>query len=218
MSMIVEVALISAGLSLLLVILSKFLTNQTELKKVKSETEEYRKKIKEAQKEKNEALVKEYTNKMFKLSQGQFKYTTKNMMVSMIIVIFAFGWLGNTYGAMHIDLKQEDAFGYHSVFTGFLGEEKIPMVFSDSSNIGIDINKDSSFSDNEKFEISEIVPYKNNRLIFTEIKNNKTTADMIIAKAPFNMPYAGSNLTWFWIYLFITLPSTFIFRKLLDVQ
>ncbi len=217
MSVFIEVTLISTGLSFLLVLLSKFLTNQTEIKRIRKEMEELKKKIKEAQKEKNENAAKDYTNKMFKLSQGQFKYTTKSMMASMVIVMFAFSWLGTTYGNLSIDLSQESADG-HSIFTGLVGSEKQKVVFYDSSSLGFDINKNSAVEQDERYKTSEIVPYNSAHLKFSDLQNNKTSAELIVAKSPVRIPYAGTNLSWFWLYLFITLPTTFIFRKLLDVQ
>jgi len=217
MSVLIEVTLISLGLSFLLVLLSKVLTNQTEIKRIKQETVEYKKKIKEAQKEKNEAAVKDYTSKMFKLSQGQFKYSTKSMLVSMIVVVFAFSWLGGKYGNIAVDLTQTEE-GQHLALMGEVGPEKQKVIFYDNTNLALDKNKNSQFDQEEKLTTEDLASYDGSYLKFSKPQNNKTLAEIIPAKTPFKIPYVGNNLTWFWLYVFITVPTTFIFRKLLDVQ
>ncbi|MBI5061630.1 MAG: DUF106 domain-containing protein [Candidatus Aenigmarchaeota archaeon] len=228
----VEVALISIALSFLLVLLSKILTNQAEIKRIRKETDEYRKKIKEAQKEKNEALVKDYTSKMFKLSQSQFKYSTRSMMVSMVVVVIAFGWLGATYGNLSIDLAHGDGPDSANFIGNINGQ--ILVVYKSAGVVGLDSDKNSLIEDTEKYKLEDPVPYKGGYLKFQkpmtelasqqkndaspELVKDKITAEIIAAKAPFTIPYAGTSLTWFWLYIFITLPTTFIFRKLLDVQ
>lgn len=219
MSTLIEVTLISAGLSFMLVILSKLLTNQAEMKKIKQETSEYRKKIKEAQKQKNEAAVKEYSSKMLKLSHSQFKYTTKSTLASMVIVIFAFSWLGGRYGGVEVSLNETTTPDNHQALSGFLSPEKQQVVFYDTSNIAVDANKDSIFDDNEKHKITDTIPYNGGYIRFKDQpKDNKITAEWILAKSPVSIPFIGNQLTWFWLYVFITIPTTLIFRKLLDVQ
>ncbi len=218
MSLLIEVVLLSSALAFLLVLLSKFLTKQTEIKKTKKEMEEYGQKIKQAQKDKDEQAVKQYTDKRLKLSYGQMKYSTRSMMVSMLVVVVAFGWLGAQYGQLSVTIDHGEG-GEKADMVGYLAEGKQKLVvYSAGSLIGFDSDKDGVIADSEKYSKAELVPYNGGYLKFGEPSANKITAELIVAKAPFNAPFAGPNLTWFWLYIFITIPTTLIVRKLLDVQ
>ena len=213
---LIEVALISVSMSFLLVILSKFLTNQSELKGIRKEVEDYREKINVAKKQKDEKAIKEYTEKMFKTTGKQFKESRKSMMVSMLVGLVATYLLQAGYTGLSFNLEQS-SIDTAPVLKGALPEGS-QVVFYDSSNLGIDTNKDSAIGLEEKYKIEDPVPYKGGYLKFNEPKNGKGSAQIITAKAPFKMPFFGSELSWFALYLFITLPTTLIFRKLLDVQ
>ena len=213
---LVEVALISLFMSFLLVLLSKFLTNQNSLKQIRTEVEDYRKKIKEAKDQKNEAAVKDYTAQMFKTSGKQFKESRKSMMVSMVVGLIAIYVLQSGYTALSVNLEQGNI-GGSPVLKGSLTDGR-EVVFYDSSSLGVDNNKNSVIEQDEKYGINSSVPYGGSYLKFKEPKDGKAGATIVAAKAPFNMPYFGYDLGWFAIYLFITLPTTLLLRKLLDVQ
>ena len=85
MGILLEVAVISLFMSLLLVVLSKFLTNQKELKRIKQEVQDYESKIKEAKKAGDQKAVADYSSKKLKVAMGQFKESRKSMMVSMVV-------------------------------------------------------------------------------------------------------------------------------------
>lgn len=40
----------------------------------------------------------------------------------------------------------------------------------------------------------------------------------VLVNLPFNAPFAGSDVSWFWWYVLTTLPATWIFRKALGVE
>lgn len=218
MSLLIELAGFSALLSVVLALLSKLLTNQTEIKKIKKEMSEHRQKISQAKKENNAQEIKHNTDKMFKLSQSQMKSSTRPMLVSMIIVIVAFGWLGGRYGHLIADIDHGQG-EEHADIVGLLGEEKQKLViYAGGAGIGFDSNSNGVIEDSEKHPKGDLIPYKGGYLNLGEPAATKITAEIVVAKAPFTMPFVGSNLTWFWLYIFITIPTTLIFRKLLDIQ
>ena len=45
-----------------------------------------------------------------------------------------------------------------------------------------------------------------------------STFSEVVVNLPFPLPFFGAELTWFWWYVIITLPATFIFRKALGVE
>lgn len=134
-----EVLIISIALSLLIVILTKLLTNQDEIKKAKREMKFYQEKIKKAQKAGDNQTVSKLSNDMLKASSKQLRQSMKPMFVSLIIFVIALGWLAAEYGELVINL-------------------------------------------------------------------------------PVTLPFLGSELNWFWWYLIIVLPTSFIFRKVLGVE
>src|SRR3989338_2282327 len=208
MSIPIEVTLISLGLSFLLVVLSKFFTNQKEIKRIKTETAEFKKKIKEAQKEGKTGEVKDYTNQMFKMSQKQFKYSTKSMIISMVVVLVAFSWLSGKYGVFSVNLEDGTEVSQHPTLTGSIGDSKNQIIFYDNTNFAIDLNSNSVFEQNERYSTTDEIPYDSALLKFEQPKDNKLKADIITAKTPFRIPFIGNNLTWFWLYVFITIPTT----------
>lgn len=134
-----EVLIISLILSLIMVLLTKFLTNQDEIRKAKREMKFYQDKIKKAQKSEDKEAVSKLSKDMLKASSKQMKQSMKPMFVSLIIFVIALGWLTGEYGELLINL-------------------------------------------------------------------------------PITLPVLGNQLNWFWWYLIIVLPTSFIFRKILGVE
>jgi len=92
-----EIFLWSLGLSLLTILVSRFLGNQTELKKAKKEMEFHRDKASKAQKSGDLKKANEHMSEMLKASQKQFRHNMRPMMLSFVIFIVALGWLNTTY-------------------------------------------------------------------------------------------------------------------------
>lgn len=134
-----EVLIISLVLSLIMVLLTKVLTNQEEIKKAKREMKFYQDKIKKAQKSGDKDTVSKLSNDMLKASSKQMKQSMKPMFVSLIIFVIALGWLAGSYGELLVGM-------------------------------------------------------------------------------PITLPFLGNQLNWFWWYLIIVLPTSFIFRKMLGVE
>jgi uncharacterized membrane protein (DUF106 family) len=99
-----ELFLYSLGLSLLLALLYRFLTNPKELKRIKQELSYYREKVNSAQKVGNDAEVKRLSSEMMKASSAQFKASMKPMFASMIIFFFALGWFSTTFAELAVTL------------------------------------------------------------------------------------------------------------------
>jgi uncharacterized membrane protein (DUF106 family) len=99
-----EVFLISIALSLLMVLLTKLLTNQDAIRKAKREMKFYQEKIKKAQSSGDTALVSKLSNDMLKSSGKQMKENMKPMFLSIIIFMIALGWLGAQYAGLVIPL------------------------------------------------------------------------------------------------------------------
>lgn len=134
-----EVLIISIFLSLLMVILTRLLTNQDEIRKAKREMQFYQDKIKKLQESGDKEAVSKLSNDMLKASGKQLRQSMKPMFISLIIFAIALWWLGTTYGELVVSI-------------------------------------------------------------------------------PFAIPFIGAEFNWFWWYLVIVLPTSFLFRKILNVQ
>ena len=134
-----ELFLITIVLSFIMSVMSRLLTDQNKIRKIKEDMKFYREKAGKAQKSGDLKKANEYTSQMMKASQGQFKENMKPMLLSFVIFIAALGWFRVEYASLEV-------------------------------------------------------------------------------LSPISIPFIGASLNWFWWYLIIILPSSMIFRKVLDVQ
>lgn len=139
MSAFLELTLVSVIISFVSVVITRLLTKPETIRKIKSEMEFHKKKSNEAQKSGDVKAAKEHMNKMMGASQQQFSHNMKPMMVTMVVIIAALGWITSTYGKVTVGL-------------------------------------------------------------------------------PFNFPLWGSDMGWFWWYVWVSFPINMAARKLLGVE
>ena len=139
MSGMIDILLMTLGMSFVLALIYRFLTDPQEMRRIKANMKEIQAKVKKAQKDGDMDRVNALTSEMLKGSQQQFTKNMKPMIVSMFIFFIFLGFLRAQYAELSIPL-------------------------------------------------------------------------------PFTIPFLGSSIGWFWWYLIITLPSTFMFRKVLGVD
>ena len=206
MNVLIEVLLISALLAIVIVVITRVFTDPKKLKDAKQEMAFFKDKVNAAQKEGNTEEVKRNTNMMMTASKKQFKYSMKSTMVSMVVVLIAFYLLGTTYQG--VDPKITDSIGNFSY-----GGETFPVKVDNSSYL-IDFDN-NGFDESDSHKFGEAAKYKDTRWGFD---SNSKTFTLLIAESPVNIPFIGRYLTWFWLYILVTIPITFIFRKLLGVD
>ncbi|MBL7160500.1 MAG: DUF106 domain-containing protein [Candidatus Aenigmarchaeota archaeon] len=143
-----EVLIWSLGLSLLLAVLYRFLTNPREIKLLKEEIKGYRERSNKAQKAGNAEEANKLLSEMMKLTSKQMRSNMKPMIASLVIFFIAIGFLRETYSNFIIQLP------------------------------------------------------------------------FILPLLSYSFPFIilRDSIGWFWWYILITLPATFIFRKLLGVE
>ncbi len=139
MNGVIEVLIYTLGMSVVMAVIYRLLTNPEDMRKLKAEMKELNDRIKKAQKSNNTEEVSRLTSELLKGSSKQFHYSMKPMMVSTII-FFVF---------LYVVLAQF--------------EELVVML-------------------------------------------------------PFSLPFLGSQISAFYWYIIIILPSSFLFRKLLGVE
>ncbi len=99
-----EILIITILLGLVTVILTKILTDQNEIKRIKREMKFFQEKIKKAQSSGDKDAVSKLSNDMLKASGKQMKQSMKPMMVSLLVFGLAFWWMSITYEELLIAL------------------------------------------------------------------------------------------------------------------
>lgn len=224
MTPFMTITLLSLGLSLFITVIYRILTKPDDVRKMKDDMKFYKEKMNEAKKAGDKAKMNEYASEMLKASQGQFRMSMKPMMVTMLVFVFLLGWLNTNFGGVTADFTQNvTAFSYGDV-------EHAISYEGDASDFvtGVDFNDDGTFTSDETFRKGEIFEYKDTYwkpnaategfYMFATEKDDGVHFEMLIARMPFLLPYIGSYISWFWWYIFISLPATFLFRKLMGVE
>ena len=94
----------SVVLSIIIVVLTRIITNPEDIRKIKKEMKFYSDKVKEAQKSGDAAKVKQFTDGMLKASQKQLRHSIKPMFISIIIFMIAIWWLGGQFAELVIPI------------------------------------------------------------------------------------------------------------------
>lgn len=229
MTPFMTITLLSVGLALMISIIYRVLTKPSEIRKVKDDMRFYKEKMNEANKAGDRAKSKEYANEMLKASQAQMKHSMKPMVATMLIFLLLLGWLHTNFGGVSADLtaEPEARFDYagadHMISYGIVERDGLDLI-----QAGVDLNDDGLFSQDETFMQGDVFEYKGaywrvapvmeGFFMFTTQKENAVSFEMLVAKMPFDMPFLGYYLSWFWWYIFISIPATIVFRKILGVE
>ena len=99
-----ELLIFSIGLSVLMAVLTRFLTNQKELKTIRHSTKVLRERLSKAQKSGDMKEMSKLNSEMLKMSQKQFRENMKPMIFSLLIFVFALGWFGTRYADLTLAL------------------------------------------------------------------------------------------------------------------
>ncbi len=219
------ITLLSVGLSVAITVIYRVLTKPDEIRKMKDDMKFYKEKMNQAKKDGDKAKMNEYAGEMMKFSQKQFRMSMKPMFVTMMIFFLLLGWLNNNFGGVTADLTENpDAkFAYSDI------EHELHYESTDDGFVaGVDLNDDGTFSEDETFSDGDIFSYNDafwrvgpameGFYMFATPKDNSVHFEMLIAKMPFSLPFIGNYLSWFWWYIFISFPATFMLRKLMGVE
>ncbi len=99
-----EVFLWSLLLSVVMVLLQKYLTNQSVIKNIKREMKSLQDRMKKAQKSGNTKEMNKLSGEMMRLSGKQMQQNMRPMMASFVIFILAIGWISSTYSELSVSL------------------------------------------------------------------------------------------------------------------
>jgi uncharacterized membrane protein (DUF106 family) len=205
-----EVLVWSLILSLIMVILQKYLTNQNEIRNLKNEMKRYQERINKATKSGDRKEANKLTSEMMKLSGKQFHQNMKPMMVSMVIFLGAIWMIGGIYGGFTAEVQ-----GSSGLFVP--GDVQFSVNNpGDGYSLSLDLGGGETFSEGDRFGFGGTT-YE---VHFVEDAEGLQSVrfDELMVMMPFGIPFLGTHLNWFWWYFIIVLPTNFGFRKILDVQ
>ena len=192
-----------------------------EMRKIKEDMKFYRKKSKEAQKEKDTKKANEYVSEMMKLSQKQMRINMLPMFVSLGIVLLAFGFLSQTYGGVLVETAsagETSATGYFA-FDDFNHSIKTDKISDLEYKVTIDANDNGDFADDKTYAKGELI--RMGSVDWAVSPNDLTSTKMETAiMLPFTIPLVGwTYLNWLaWYILIFLMGASLLFRKLLGVE
>ena len=96
---------VSLIVSVLIVVISKYMTDQSLMKKIKEDVKENQKQAKESKG--NPGKLMEIQKRQMELTMQQFQQTLKPTLITFIPIIFIFGWMSATFAYDGIKPQQE---------------------------------------------------------------------------------------------------------------
>jgi len=215
-----EILLWALGLSLAISVIYRVFTNPEEIRKLKEDMKFYREKSKEAQKNKDMKKANEYMSEMMKLSQKQMKLNMKPMFITMGVVLLILSSMGHTYGGVTVETTpagDKVGMGYFS-YSDFNYSLKTEKTGDGEIKVWIDLNGNGEFSDEEGYAKGDMFRAGGAYWVVHPESINRTWMDLAV-KLPFTLPLLGwTYLNWLGWYILITLPATWIFRRMLGVE
>ncbi|MDP3765078.1 MAG: EMC3/TMCO1 family protein [Nanoarchaeota archaeon] len=102
---LVAVIILSLFVSLIIILITKYTTNQSLMKKLKEEISGYQKQIKELKKEPAKAM--EVQKKSMELNMKYMMHSLKPTIITFIPIILIFGWMSSNFAYESIKPQQE---------------------------------------------------------------------------------------------------------------
>ncbi len=187
---------------------------------LKEKINEKQEKRKEAQKNDNVDEATEHMKEAMSLNQEMMMLNFKPMIVTMVFVAFIFPWLGATF-APTVDLQQTNNTTFEGEFQ-FNGQSNQVTVVNETEPVVKMDGQNSSIGGQVKaFGVDwDVVRFGEDKGGFFSsgsdghvLKMNARFVDL-----PFSIPLAGAALNWLGTYILISMPLTFLFRKMLGIQ
>ncbi|RLG15648.1 MAG: hypothetical protein DRN71_00830 [Candidatus Nanohalarchaeota archaeon] len=212
MGPIYAIATISIFISFLLSISYKLLVNQNKVKYIRTELKELKTKMNAAKKKGKEKELKTLFDKSLKLNNQQLMLNMKPLIASMVLISLFLPWLSHAYG--DINAKLEDNKGIYEYKDI---KENFTITQNTEATITFENPKLDTVEDGAEIKIGD-------RTHIIEIKKKDEKINSVKFKGfranlPFTLPIFNKNTVgWLGLYIIISMPTTFLFRKILNVQ
>lgn len=209
------VACLSLLLSLLFSFMYKLLMDQERAKELKDKMNDYKQEMKEEREKGNQDKANKLMQKSMKLNSKFFKMSIKPMLASMVIVFLILPWMSSQFSA-NSRLSQQNGefvgnFSYCGTTVNIRGTNASqPLEFEDHGQAAAGEYITIEKSD---WEVMKVKQTKQDEKESLQVK-----LELSFIKLPVGIPLAGKSLGWLGFYIIISLPSTYLFRKLLGVH
>lgn len=202
---------VSITISLILALAYKFLANQGKIKYARTELKELKTKMDAAKKKGNQKEMQKLFEKSLELNNQQLMLNMKPLLASMVLIALFLPWLAYAYGEVKSPVADnEGAYIYDKTNESFtITQNSEPMIKFDNNVIKTVKNGD------------EIQIGARTHKVIIEQSDNKVNAvkfEGYIANLPFSFPIFGNTVGWLGLYIIISMPATFLFRKMLNVD
>jgi len=101
----ISILIISFVISLIIILITKYTTNQALMKQMKDELKEYQKQIKESKKDPSKAM--EIQKKAMEVNLKYMSHSLKPTLITFIPIILIFGWMNSNFAYESIKPQQE---------------------------------------------------------------------------------------------------------------
>ena len=212
MGPIYAIAAISTFISLLLSISYKLLVNQNKVKYIRTELKELKTKMNAAKKKGKEKELKTLFDKSLKLNNQQLMLNMKPLMASMVLITLFLPWLSHAYGDISANLEDNKGiYTYKDIKENFtIAQNTEATITFENPELGA-LKDGAEINIGDRTHIIEIEK-KDDKI--NSVKFKGFTADL-----PFTLPIFNKNTVgWLGLYIIISMPTTFLFRKILNVQ
>ena len=205
------IAAVSITISLILALAYKFLANQNKIKYARTELKELKTKMDAAKKKGNQKEMQKLFEKSLELNNQQLMLNMKPLLASMVLIALFLPWLAYAYGDVNAPVADnKGAYIYDKTNESFtITQNSEPTITFDNTALKPAKNGD-------EIQIGGMT-----RKVIIEQSDNKVTAvkfDGYIANLPFSLPIFGNTVGWLGLYIIISMPATFLFRKMLNVD
>ena len=231
---LVAIVCISFLVSLIVTLLYRLLTNQSEMRELKQRLKDYQKEIKEHKNDPKKMM--ELQKKMMELNMKYFVKSMKPTLISFLPIILILGWMGNHFGYEPLWVGKE--FTLSAYFNGIdVAELGVPegsalKLLSDAvQNVSngkavwrLVADEPGEYVVELKYDgesyLKKIIVANEFRYVQPQekIKNKKLTLIELSNKKLKLLNIFGLKLGWLGSYIIFSLVFSFVLRKLLKVS
>lgn len=209
---LVTIAIISIGLSAILMLLRWWLMDLERHEELKEKRQEISDKMKEARNEGETEKANEHMQEMMSMQAEFFNIMLKPMLVSMVVFFVFLPWMYVTFIPVApiapMDGGFEGTLQYNGVSEPFTVENRTgeePVIIIDGNE----------YVEGDSFKTDDL-PWKVKGIDLGENPSVKFAAEIV--QLPVSLPFVGDELGWLGTYILFVFPFSFIFGKLLGVQ
>lgn len=205
------IAAVSITISLILAFAYKFLANQSKIKYARTELKELKTKMDAAKKKGNQKEMQKLFEKSLQLNNEQLMLNMKPLLASMVLIALFLPWLAYAYGEVKAPvIDNKGTYIYDKTNESFIiTQNSEPVITFDNTAI-------KTVKNGDKIQIGA-----RTHKVVIEQSDNKVNAvkfEGYVANLPFTLPIFGSTVGWLGLYIIISMPATFLFRKMLKVD